>query len=255
MPLTVRVIVVRTRDGSPVVPGWSVDLQRTRIVIGRAVHANVRLDDETVSFEHVAIDARSEPLTLTNLSARGVTRWERVTLSAQQAVTLPLTRCHVQVGGILLAIEPQVPTLEYELDLMRPVGDALLQVVAVGENTLFRVEGQALRIAPAPGRLLRLLARRPCALVPTDVLVRELGLEEAPQRLNQVATYARQAFREAIDRALIGRERLVERVVASGALETDEPTDRALLGALIQNRRGRGYQLNLPSGDVTSVRG
>lgn len=240
----------QVRAGAALEPGRAFRLGRSPSLAGRGESCPIWLPDSTVSREHARLTAHGLEIEVEVLPGRSSTFLNGRRLRPGESVRVPAAGAQLQLGGVLLAVKALDETVEFQERLGEadsPVTSPPLVTWSweAGEVDV-RVSGRRLDLYPAAARALAVLLEHPSESVASADIQDELG---STANVEQLMSYIRAAFRQAIQSEALPQARLATEVarVHSGAsveeLATMDP--RALLRILVQSRRGFGYALNL----------
>lgn len=253
--------VAHAREGSPVAVGSRFDVSEFPALIGRSRHAHARLDDPTVSREHLRIDIREDALWIVPLSERANTWWNGRKLESCDGVCAPLSDCTLQVGGVLLRVEA--------LEVTEPFGEGHLEpelplvIRRSGDGIDVRLFGYGVELHRGPALTLWRLVRQSGDWVSNESLLEELDshYDRAMSRnINQLVTYIRTALHRLISRE--GLETRTRAALEEFFLEREEAVppsfesadSRTLCRHLVRNKRGFGHRLSLVERQVQALR-
>lgn len=264
--------VVKVREGSKLSVGQVFEVHLERVVIGRDASADVRLNDRTVSRQHVAIVDEGLRLCLENLSERGATFVNRERIAHGQQVRFEPDDVHLQVGGVLLRVRSTAETTAFQSAMsvddvdgvdapLAPAADAsspaitppgaFLDLTWDAGHCHVRMDGRMLSAYPATAAVLAALCATP------GEPVHRFDLEEAlgdGGNLEQQVSLIRRQFADQIDAGVLSADRIrgFVRTHSTGPhlARLDEMDTRELLRHFIAARRGYGYVLCLGDDDV-----
>jgi len=256
--------VERIQPGCAVPVGQRIAPLLGRIVIGRSSDADVTLEDVSVSRLHLELRVTPGGFAVKSLTATGSTFVNSQALADGDEVVVDQLSAWLQIGRILMRVKVSpatLPVAAMPLPVAAPNDSGALVTIERGKAVRVWLGGQAAHIFPSAARVLARLCEVPSALVTHEALLEAVDPDH-PERaggalMAQLVTYARDAFAEAIEHRWIDGDRLRRLVIAQAPEVTDElagsgvEARRALLRALICNKRGLGYVLNLPPSAVT----
>lgn len=224
-----------------------------RMMIGRALTADLHLDHPSVSREHAWLTQHGGALWLEVVAAKSSTFVDGKRVGPGEEVVLT-PGARVQVGAVLLGLHVQAETIPFRDAVKVEEPSALLEVLIDGPARVIRVAGHLLTLTPRASLLVAALAARPGEPVATWDLVDALN---GARGLPQLATEVRKAVQQLLARGLLEASQLREAMVR-GAPESQRNElaslpPEGLAAALIVARRGHGYWLSLPA-DLVSVR-
>lgn len=218
------------------------------VIIGRSTDCDVRIPHKTVSRRHVDLRTNGKQFIVTNLSSRGTTLVDHESLGPEEVETKEFAEFFLQVGAFLLAVKPAPMTEPFSKHLIAP--SSVVLDISGARRVPVKLGGHPVNLGPIPGHVLCALASRPGEIVTFDDLLEAVGDgygEYGGGNINQIISYIRSGFKEAIDSGTITVENLI-------ACATD-PTEAAehashltrLMQYIVQNHYKRGYSLNLVS--------
>ena len=254
-----QLTVKRVSGAVSVEVGTSFGVTGAGTVLGRSPAADVQLEDRTVSHEHVRLSIEGDALVVVNLSERGATFLDSERLEPGARNEVSGDRAQLQLGGILLVAVRSEPTEDFDQLLsLEATEDPWLVVALHGTRCFLRLAGRPTHVSPRPAAAIWALANTPGEVVDSQTILRAADPDYVGGSLNQLMTYARQVFFDALAEHAVDLAHAAELVASSyRAQERDMPDvsdERALVRALIENRRGVGYQLNLPGAEVRAVK-
>lgn len=255
--------VVKVREGSELSVGAVFEVNRHRVRIGRGPDMDVRLNDRTVSREHVVLIDEGDRLVLENVSSGGTTFVERAPVPVGERVVLDPHESNVQLGGVLLRLRTTAETTAFQSALtidgvtlsQAPIparADApLLGLTWDAGRCHVRLNGRLLTLYPAAASLLAALGASPGEPVHRFELEDALGDAGS---VEQQVSMLRRAFAEQIEAGVVSLDALRDHVrkhSAGAHIATLDTMDaRAVLRHFIAARRGYGYMLCLGPDDV-----
>lgn len=220
----------------------------TGVIIGRAIECDVRIPHKTVSRRHVDVHTNGKQFVIKNLSARGTTLLDHETLGPDAVKTRAFADFFLQVGAFLLAVKPAPMTEPFSEQLLAPTSVVL--DISGARRVPVKLKGQPVNLAPIPGQVLAALAARPGEVVTFDDLLEAVGEgygEYGGGNINQIVSYIRTGFKDAVEAGIISVDDLV-------ACATDPPKAaehsshlNRLMQYIVENHYKRGYSLNLVS--------
>lgn len=245
MKLRFRVTVLKVRAGSRLAPGATHEVE-TPLTVGRGAEAQLRLDDETVSQFHARFSAGEYGIQITNRSQRGTTFFNRARMSLGETRRLGEGRTTLQLGGVLLLIQPIVTTREFEANLDDEL-EAVLQIDRIGSKYVIRVTGTPVHFSSRPAGALARLAASPGTTVSQAELLQAADPTYGGGNPNQLVTYVRNAIRDGIHKGDLDVEQIRNAVGEAYRVDPSTLTEtKTLLKHMFENVRGAGYRLNLP---------
>lgn len=264
MALPLLLVRVANVDSGSTVPVGLVSAPHEgEIVIGRAADAGFRLDDRTVSSQHVSVRATERGFVVRALSERGSTYLDGELLPPGEAREVEAPKIWLQLGRILLNIYPDPKTVRFDTPLaipdtaVRRRGEAVFRFRTSRHGTDVWCGGKAVALSPSAARVLARLCEEPGEIVTHDQLDYAVDPETYPRSggttLPQLITYIRAMLDEALDAGHITEDTLRSLIAASSDLSSAEladPPRRELLRRFIESVRGVGYRILLRPGDV-----
>ena len=249
----IRVTVRKVREGSDVTPGESKELVAPA-TIGRGTDSDFVLDDETVSHTHAEFENGPHGPQLHNRSSRGATFVNGRRLSSGERVRIGDARATLQIGGVLLLLQPVATTREFETNLDDDER-AIVRIDRVAAKYVIRVTGTQLHFSSRPAGAFARLAATPGATVSHTDLLNAADPTYGGGNPNQLITYVRTVIRDSIQSGEVDERALSDAVRESlGTGANTTWTTRALLTKMFENVRGANYRLNVPAGAVVITR-
>ncbi|MFT6399846.1 MAG: DNA-binding response OmpR family regulator [Bradymonadia bacterium] len=163
-------------------------------------------------------------------------------------------RTTLQIGGVLLLVQPIVTTREFEANLDDEL-ETVLQIDRVGAKYIIRVAGTPIHFSPRPAGALARLAATPGTTVSQSELLQAADPAYGGGNPTQLVTYVRNAIRDGIRAGNVDAEQIRAAVGEACSLDPAallEP--KTLLKHMFENVRGAGYRLNLPAASVAVTR-
>lgn len=172
-------------------------------LIGRGAHAHLRLDDRSVSVEHVRLREEAGRLVLENLSRRGTTRLDGARLAPGEQASTELPG-FLQVGRYCWAVETMATTLPVSRTApgLRASEPALLVLRRGHTGPRATFGGAPLVVRAAALRFLWLLASEAGQAIDHDRLALACGRPEpdgSPSQSGGDTHQAARALRAALD--------------------------------------------------------
>lgn len=258
---TIEVAVIKAPPGADLSGGRPL-VVGPDFTIGRSSECDLCLQHATVSRRHAQLIVDDGGITLQQLSPRGTTYVHSQKVREGARVSLAMPEDFVQVGALVLAVREQSNTITYshQLDIPAVAAESYLMVAGLGESAyIVEVDGAPIHMARAPARALIALAESPGEIVSTHRLLHSVDPmyeRYGGGNVNQLVTYARNAFVDACDEGSVDLETLRDHVLSAVGSERASRWDdtdgaRGVARLLIENVRGRGYLLNLKPEQVT----
>lgn len=243
LPLVLRVL--RVSDAGALVPGTSFAIHERSVTIGRSPDADVVLADPSVSRQHLRI-VPGPPILVEALTHTNGTFFAGQRLDPEVVKEIPPEGGEIQLGGVLLALEPlrETEPVFVSLEPEARAEAAVFEVVWDGGHCLVRCHGVDLGLTGTAARFFGLLADEAGDVVHHWDLQGELGTPH----LAPLATAVRRALADAVDHGVLDLEWLRGRA--------GEPTGDVaeVLRRLVQSRRAHGYALHLLPHDLSVTR-
>lgn len=240
---TFTATVVEVKGGSAIAVGLASGPLENSVVIGRDADVDFRLNDRSVSRQHLRVQVRDGLFEFESLSSNGTTFIQGEALEFGERRLVDPDQSWVQVGRVLLRFEPFTDTLPVSQAIPIPneANDRSLIAVRDGAVPEVWLGGEPVSLFPQAARMLRALAASPRSVLTYDELGRAIDpdgyLDSGGTNYAQLATYIRNVLAEAIE---------------NGRLEVEnDPRDAAR--RIVKNVRGVGYALEFDSVRVLSV--
>ncbi len=212
--------------------------------VGRAETANVRLDHDTVGFDHLRLEPNESAMRVRTLTNNGTTFIDGKPLPVGELRTLDVGMPFVQVGQFLLEIQvlaetkPHLEPIPIPNGLMMP---PVLHIKVGHRGGVATLGGYELPLPPKPFLTLLGLASNPDQPVRRDALIDIVAPDQGWTNLDPYVHRLRTAINAACD---------ADPAVRSAIEDAIGPVDGDVGKRLIRTIRGVGYQLELPFGSV-----
>lgn len=263
--------VEKTRDGSSVPVGATWDTVAETVTVGRDPGVDLRLNDTTVSREHVRLISQPDAVVVENLSARSASFVNGHKLEAGERRRIDAASFHLQLGRVLVRVDAGAATTSFDEAISivdRPellelagghawadagAGDTLPLIAARWDagQAHIRVLGRELEIFPTAAILLATLCETPGEPVHHSDLQHAVG---SSANLDQQVSYVRKAFRDLVDAGVLSAARIRRCVLrhTAGVTEVElHALDSAeLMRRFVSSKRGFGFRICLSPEDV-----